>query len=167
MNLITLGIDEIKKDQFNEIKNMKRGNKPWGGLWTSPIESEYGWYNFVKGEHYREEYYLNKMTLITLKSDAKIYKIDSVEDFDLCPHIQERVQEQDPFFITSQDQNTIFNKFKKIDFEKLSEDYDGVWITVKAIVNLENRHQNFMGDLYGWDVETVLLFNLNCIESYA
>ena len=153
MNLVTLGIDEIKKDQFNEIKNMKRGNKPWGGLWTSPIESEYGWYDFVKGEHYRKEHYLDKMTLITLKSDAKIYKIDSVEDFDLCPHLQER--------------GAIFDKFKKIDFEKLSEDYDGVWITVKAIVDLENRHQDFMGDLYGWDVETVLLFNLDCIESYA
>ena len=157
MNLITLGIDEIRKDKFEKIKNMRRGNKPRGGLWTSPIDSIYGWYNFVKGERYRSDHYLDKMVLITLKPDARIYKIDSVEEFDLCPHLKEPLT-------MSQD---MFSKFKKIDFEKLSKDYDGIWVTVKAIVDLENRHQDFMGDLYGWDVETVLLFNLDCIESYA
>jgi hypothetical protein len=45
--------------------------------------------------------------------------------------------------------------------------YDGIWITLEAMEDLEERHKYVMGDLYGWDVETVLLFNLDCIESYA
>ena len=157
MNLISLGIDEIRKDQFKVVKNSRRSNKPNGGLWTSPIDSKYGWYDFVVGEQFRCDHYLNKMVLITLKPDAKILKISSAIDFDCCPYINENL-------IFGHD---IFSKFRRIDFETLSMYYDGIWITLEAMEDLEERHKYVMGDLYGWDVETVLLFNLDCIESYA
>lgn len=163
MNLIVLGIDKIDPDKFRTIKNIPTRNKPKGGLWTSPEDSEWGWKDFVINEKFQESKYLGKVTLITLKSDAKIYKIQNKEDYLKCPL---RDREMDISF----ELDAIYSKLQYIDFEKLSEEYDALWVT-KEVLNVLGTFgvlDDFsLGPLYGWDVETVLLFNLNCIESYA
>lgn len=158
MVLISLGIDKIDPEKFEKIQNRKWGhpNKPIGGLWTSPINTSYGWVDFVKGECFREDYYLDKMILISLKENSKILKLDSEADFNLfCPIIPKSP-------ITDSD---CWDEIDKIDFEKLARDYDALWVTLKCLKETES--DNLIGNLFGWDVETVLLFNLECIESYA
>ena len=163
MNLIVLGIDKIDPDKFRTSKNIPTRNKPKGGLWTSPEDSEWGWKDFVINEKFQESKYLGKVTLITLKSDTKIYKIQNKDDYLKCP-LRDRKGD------ISFELDTIYSKLRYIDFEKLSEEYDALWVTreVLDVLGTFGTLDDFeLGPLYGWDVETVLLFNLNCIESYA
>lgn len=48
-----------------------------------------------------------------------------------------------------------------IDYEVMSKDYDGIYMTREG--EADTRFSN--PSLYGWDVESLLLFNLDCIES--
>ena len=104
---------------------------------------------------------LNNLLLITLKDSSKIYKIDNEFDFMSCPFRKMTEEEKEVYF------NLCGGPI--IDFEKLSENYDALWITEKAINEnfnwiCSNNKYNYIGPLFGWDVETVLLFNLDCIE---
>ena len=180
MNLITLGIDTIDPEKFGKIKNRNFNNKPAGGLWCSPEIGEYTWKDFVESEDYKKDYYFSKMVLITLKESSKIYKINSVEDFMNCvvqysylSNSKISCDNRDILYPNNYLDNIIDIKYL-IDYEKLSKDYDALWITMNALVELENEfldrrmYGNYhLNPLFGWDVETVLLFNLNCIESYA
>jgi hypothetical protein len=160
--LILLGKDGLDVKKFNKIKNIRFRNKPGGGLWTSPEYSNWGWKEFVIYEEYRKEYYLNKLILITLKDSAKIYKIDNEIDFLNCPFRKMTKEEE----VT----NSFLFGSMTIDFEKLSEEYDALWVTEKAIkenTDWKCSHDICIGPFFGWDVETVLLLNLSCIESYA
>lgn len=156
-DLIVLGIDTIDLNKFQKIKNSRSRNKPIGGLWTSPVNSEYGWKDFVESESYKKDRYLNDCVLISLKDSAKIFKIDSNQDFKEAPKRSTEIGETD-----------WYPPIKYLDFEKLAEDYDALWLTYNGVKDLSYFDGDLLiGDLYGWDVETVLLFNLDCIESYA
>lgn len=163
MNLIVLGIDKIDPEKFRTIKNIPTRNKPSGGLWTSPENSNLSWKDFVINESFQESRYLNKLTLITLKSDVKIYKIQNKDDYFKCP-----LRDKENDFFGGLETN--HSKLQFIDFEKLSKDYDALWITEEALNVLgtfEILDDFVLGPLYGWDVETVLLFNLDCIKNHA
>ena len=78
---------------------------------------------------------------IKLKNDAKIFEIYDDEDLHLLPRIKNYIN---PFCI---------------DFEKVSEKYDAIWLTV--------RGERFCRlskplNLFSWDCETVLILNSNC-----
>lgn len=156
-DLIVLGIDTIDPNKFQEVKNSRSRNKPIGGLWTSPIDSIYGWKDFVKIESYKKEKYLSKFVLLSLKDSAKILKIDSAKDFDEAPKR----------YIKGE--NDWYPPIKYLDFEEIAKSYDALWLTYNGVKELSYclGDDAFIGDLYGWDVETVLLFNLNCIENHA
>lgn len=164
-NLLVLGIDTIDPSKFRKIENYRFRNKPKGGLWTSPENSEFGWKDFVISESYRTDKYLSKCTLITLKESAKIFILDSAEDFKKVPKYFCKPKEFEELFLTEE----------LINFEELSKHYDGLWLTMNGLKELsgfdifdfETNHLSSIGNLYGWDVETVLLFNLDCIESHA
>ena len=160
-NLILLGKDKIEEKRFDRVKNKAFQNKPLGGLWTSPEQSKWGWKDFVISEEYRKEYYLSNLLLITLKDSSRIYKIDNEFDFMSCPFRKLKETEKEAYF------NLYGGSI--IDFEKLSESYDALWVTERAINEnsswiCSGGEYKYIGPLFGWDVETVLLFNLDCIE---
>lgn len=171
MNLITLGIDTIDPKKFEKIKNRRISNKPIGGLWCSPEKGDFTWKDFVKSENYRVEHYFSKMVLLTLKKSSKIFKIDSINDFISCiehySYSNEKLLEM--YKDDNYKSNYLFDIKYLIDYEKLSKNYDALWVTTKVLFELEEKSymQQYLNPLFGWDVETVLLFNLNCIESYA
>jgi len=143
--LIHYGSTSVRKDRIYPVKN-RDWVKPdeGGGLWTSPVDSDWGWANWCKMEEFRVES-LEVFCTIELKDDAKLYVIDSLVDLLDAPSYQT---------------NDIISK-RFLDFEKLAEEYDGIWLTDKG----ENatRYSDPM-NLYSWDVETVLLFNGKCIK---
>ena len=50
-----------------------------------------------------------------------------------------------------------------LDFEKIAENYDAIWLTEKGMQ--ETRWSN--PDLYGWDCETFLILNPKCCYEVA
>lgn len=113
--------------------------KPEGGLWASPVGSENGWSDWCQSEmpHWCTD---EKFTL-RLNHDAKVVKIDSVEDLLGLP--------------------TTTDKFGEItvDWALIGKTADAIWLTAKG--QMETRRCRPVST-YGWDVESVLIINPNC-----
>ena len=90
-SFITIGTDFISEDLFLPIEDsMNAGIKPTGGLWfTKFIEKNHQhnvWLHYLithpSALHYMntsEDFYHQKAAVVTLKPDARIYELHSIE----------------------------------------------------------------------------------------
>lgn len=141
------GIKCIDKSKFKPIENTHI-SKPIGGLWSSPYleesECKSDWIDYCKTELPNSLY--NYGVIFTVKNSSRGCVINSYEDL---------VELQSQYnYIGERDNQEILN------FEKLSKNFDYIFLTKKG--QLETRHTE--PDLLFWDVETLLVFNLDCIE---
>lgn len=155
----------VNIDSIQPIKNISltANPKPNGGLWLStytPNEEFLSeWDSFST-----ETWGSNKCkpcSLITLKKSARIYTINSHAD--LTPFV-------DKYKIINGD-SALENMlsalhFAPIDFEAVCKDYDCIHLTSIGQCNTrfawgEDEHYS----LYGWDVESLLILNKECIDS--
>jgi len=138
MKLIHYGNNKYDSGLFLPIENLLLRNKPKGGLWTSPINSNYGWKEWTIDNAFMEHPLYFELEL---KDSAKILRIDSIEDLKELTWID---TEYLPY----------------IDFEAL--DYDAIWLTESGLWSCTSY--DIGRDLYGWDVETVLILNKEVIR---
>jgi hypothetical protein len=119
--------------------------KPKGGLWTSPVDSVWGWKDWCEMENFRKCDEDNSFKL-QFKMSAKILVIDGLNDLVKLP-------KQDV---------VITYKYQKqyLDFELLSKEYDAIWLTETG---QNETHMSHPMDLYGWDCESVLIMNPYCV----
>lgn len=137
--LVHFGASEYKPEKVGKIVN-SRWVKPNGGLWTSPVGSDYGWEKWCRSEEFRIEN-LSEHFLLRMKTDSEILIIDSLEDLLKLP----RLEKGEGFY------GRMY-----LDFEIISNKFDAIWLTVKG--QWETRFSRPM-NLYGWDVETVFVMN--------
>jgi len=129
------------------VKNSSCRNKPTGGFWMSPIESLLGWKDWCIIENFNCEK-LSESFQLKFREYSKIFIINNLVDLNKLPtfiHYNKYAQINDEF----------------IDFEKISQGYDAIWLTAKGEVStcwITSRPS-----LYGWDCESVLVFNRDCI----
>lgn len=125
-------------------------NKPIGGLWASPYTAnekyKSSWHRWLEYEmpHWMREYGV----VFTLKKESKIFTIDSSEDLKYL---------MDNYKCS----RSHLKHFSILDFEKIKKDYDGIFLTNEG--QWETR-LSLEYNLYGWDVECLLLLNFQCIE---
>lgn len=137
MELIHYGKNPFDIGLFEKVENGSR-NKPAGGFWTSPINSKFGWKDWCESANYGD---LSCSHAITYPSTCKILRINNEHDLDYLPWL---------------------NSYK-IDFEILvREGFDAMHLTVEG--ESATRH-TFPRSLYGWDCETVLIFNSELINA--
>lgn len=151
-NLVVVhyGKNRFLKSKFIKIKNSPYWVKPDGGLWTSPVDSKWSWKEWCDSEHFRVCDDKNSFKL-KFHNDSKIAIIDSLNDLKNMPF-------QKPKSIFPEKSFTYLNKY--IDFEKLVKiGIDAIWLTEKGI---NQTHLSQPVNLYGWDVETVLVLNKKC-----
>ena len=143
--LIHYGSDKFIPEKVLPVKN-DNWVKPKrdGGLWTSPIDSKWGWKDWNDCEQFRDCDEQNSFT-VYLKPDAKIFVIDSLEDLKDAPLIDG------------------YSK-RVLDFEFLAQKYDAIWLTEKG---QNETHLSYPIDLYGWDCETVLILNADCCTAVS
>ena len=158
---VTTGIKTISSNFFRKILRPLNNYtfKPNGGLWAAEFNkySISDWYEYMitKDSYLQTLKSFKVAAIFTLKDDAKILTIDS------CNQIKELAKKYPSYHhilglcepLTKQ--NIIF------DFEELAKDYDGVYVDYYKI--------NFSGEIEAfktWSVNTLLLFNISCIESY-
>jgi hypothetical protein len=146
--------EQLTRENFHPIKDrMSIINKPYGGLWSSPIDSKWGWKNWCESEDFRVDT-LWRYTIFKLKPDTKILIIDSLLDF---IHVWEKY--------SIPRRNDLITTWV-LSFEKIQEDgYKGVYLTESG--NSECHRTYFGtcdGDLNAWDCESMILFDLDCIE---
>lgn len=158
---VTIGTKNIAEDIFRKILRPLDINfyKPNGGLWSSEFISRIycisEWHDYLLYEDQETASYknINAGAIFTLKSNARILNIDSEEK------IIELSQKYPSWhYILTHYDNP---KLNIIDFEALSKDYDGVEVSINKL------GYNEPGLTFSsWSVNTLLLFNLNCIEKY-
>ena len=159
--------DEIKKQFFvgattlEEIKPVvnRQFIKPFGGFWTSTYtpEEEHpsAWADWCSSE--MPDKFKKESMILTVKKDARIFVIDSLDDVRV-------LWKKYPL------KDAIINSLCLLDWEKISQDYDGVQMTSKG--QWDTRMPRDMKDmhlsLYGWDVESTLWFRnvFEKIEKY-
>lgn len=145
MNSI-IEVEHIGNDVLQlPIKVIKNSNPLWlkpesGGLWTSPINSSCSWRKWCENENWKTNL-LSHSFHIHIRTDC-LCTIDSYDTL-----IKKLV-------------HTGIMKPRSIDFEKLSNLYDGIWLTKNGLLET-----SFPGEytMYSWDCETILLFSSNPI----
>jgi len=139
MIVIHYGASEYNPELFQPIVN-SGWIKPVGGLWTSPINSKFGWKSWCTSERFRV--CDNSISFkLKINKESKIYKINSLDDLLNLPLI-----------------SAMYGHSMVINFEELAKEYDSIWLTV----NGQNKtRMTYPTSLYGWDCETVLIMNKN------
>ena len=149
-NLSNLTFHQIKDGTFSH----DTFTKPTGGLWltrqdiTNNLANE--WVEYLAWHPYITIYghYLNadgcamNCLLAKLKNKAKIFNLDSIEKLN--------------YLQTKYPSPNLFS------YEALSSDYDGIYINIAKFY----RFPIYKTYMQFFAVNTLLLFNLNCIEYY-
>jgi hypothetical protein len=137
MKCIHYGATAYNEHKFASIKNIEFV-KPAGGLWVSPINSEWGWKDWCEMEGFRVCDEKNSFT-IDIKDSAKIFIINSYEDLLKAP-------------LTGR-------MTRHIDFELMCKKYDAIWLTAKG----QEKTRFTEPGLYGWDCESILIMDKTVI----
>jgi hypothetical protein len=146
--LVHFGATEYKPELVQPVKN-ENWVKPKGGLWTSPVNSEWGWKHWCEAENFRDCNEENSFKLL-LNFDAKVFIIDSLNDLKNAPLVDYKIG----------------SSYKKmyLDFETLAKTYDAIWLTEKG---QSQTHLSRPINLYGWDCESVLIMNPYCCSEVS
>jgi len=143
---IHYGDTEFKPDHFNPIINRVCFNKPIGGFWASPYDSNRNWYEWCMDNDFRTDR-LEKYFTFTVKDDTQILTIKNHNDlvrlknYGLCLDYSSRY----PFT-----KNEFYPDFKKL----LDLGYDAMEVYMTDTIYM---------DLYGWDCDSLLVLNPNCV----
>ena len=149
-----LGNGDYDPKKFEKIKNRQSFCKPFGGLWSSPVDSEWGWRQWVECEMPSWKEIIDSSGFkFKMKPESKIYVIDSVVDLIRVPH---KVRD---FCLMS-----YFPNKQLIDFEKMSIEYDAILLTISGESDTRWSETEYGMDLYGWDCETLLVLRNENIE---
>jgi hypothetical protein len=135
VELIHYGASQYNPELFDPISDRVYRNKPCGGLWTSPIDSEYGWKDWSGANDYGD---LSEHFVV--KFSGSMIIIDSYKDMLEMPWVNHSGRD----FIS-------FQAYCPGYFE-----YDAIHLTAKGEEETRFSHPK---DLYGWDCETVLILN--------
>lgn len=142
--LIHYGSRNFNRNIFRPIIN-RQWEKPHGGLWTSPVNSEWGWKDWCEMENFRKCRKGNSFEL-ELKPKVEVLIIDSHSDLLNCPLLDSY-------------QYALSSHY--INFEKVAQNYGAIWLTEKGLS--ESRWARDVS-LYSWDCETVLILNPDCFN---
>lgn len=139
-----------KLHPITPIKNEYHFTKPYGGLWASPVDAKFGWDAWCQREHFRVNNEENSFRF-KLKDDARVYHIYSKKDLADLP---------------KQKNDYGFSTFCCLDFEKIEESYDGIELHLsdEKIESEDDFVNGLYFSLYGWDCDSILIFNDKAIE---
>ena len=135
---------------ISHIKNRRGFSKPQGGLWASQVDSKFGWKEWCDREKFRVNT-LDNSFKFTLKDDAKIFHIYSINDLKQLP------KQRTEFELT----------WYCLDFEEIEKEFDGIELHLsEEKFEGENFGQGLYFALYGWDCDSILLFHNHAIERW-
>lgn len=143
---VWMGTERPREEQMDPIENRDDlVSKPYGGLWTSPIDSEFGWLDWCEMEDFfrsDEDEYLYEFIVDNDDDDVLVYTIDCEYDLNALLDLFER----------DDIQKRSFQLFAPLDFEALATVYDGIYLTE----NGQRETRLTEPSLNGWDCECVL-----------
>ncbi|MDD5865126.1 MAG: hypothetical protein PUD07_01345 [bacterium] len=143
-NFITFGTKSLNPELFKKVLPYPDGSitKPIGGLWCTRYFSINAneWLMYLESK--RSLFYSKfngDACIINLKENANILYINTIDDFNNALKLYRL------------DNN-------KLDFQKLSNDYDGLFLNSSIIKDI---------GYIDWSISSLVLFNLECIKEYT
>lgn len=133
---IHYGNKYFDKNKFDEIQN-DGWNKPVGGLWASRVDAKFGWEHWNEEQQFRPCLEENSFKF-KLKEDTRILVIDNIEILESLP----KLKGMDEWSST----------ITFLDFEELIKEYDAMELLISECGALYQI-------MYGWDCDTMLVFN--------
>lgn len=137
----------------NEKSHFAMVNKPWWGLWASPVDSKRSWIDFIGSWFKKKKVLDQKYFCFKLKPDAKVYVIKNFEDI--------------ARYATLDIYSDVIGK--SIDFSQIYEDgYDAIFVGEEALIKYgQNFPFNGANLLYSYDVESLCVLRKECIVPYT
>lgn len=153
----------IKKDKFIPAYHtwkMEFLNKPGGGLWCSPKDSNWGWRDWCESEKFRLDR-LNKYSTFRLKEKAKVLVIESLEDLEDIMVGFGRLQKIAMGSV-------LYPDMKCIDWDNIKNYFDAVLLTEKGNEECHlpyalNSSMEYI-DLNSWDCESMVILRWEAID---
>lgn len=146
------------------VKKPKRETGLWTSSWREKTrDSE--WVEWCVGEDFGEPY-KKSWWVLTPRSQLRLYVIESVGDLLVLlkefPWETEAQRRLNAVNSTSH----LDRYFAYIDFERLAQTYDGIWLTERGN---DATHLSYPHGLNAWDVESVLWFRwcFSAVEQIA
>lgn len=131
------------------------GIKPNGGLWASPVDPPFlGWKEWCEDNNYRLSSFDFWFTF-ELKTDSKILRIHSLEDLYKYRQYYSVSELYPESSVTSELESYQRLEVQNILFDKIIADgYDAIEVY---------QSEGIYWALYGWDVDSLLVLNPECI----
>ena len=118
-----------------------------GGLWSSPVDSEWGWIDWCKAEDFHTELLENSPHFtFSLSQSSKVYNIDTPADLRRFKYSHLNFDSSFPRFY--------------IDFEEAAKEYDAIFLSATGE---SSTRWSDPYSLYGWDCETLLVLKKEVI----
>lgn len=166
-----LAPEPIDLGAINPVQNIS-ANKPLGGLWLSPIlEGKSGtmWSEWLESEGvglYDERGQTVVSQKVKIRADARLLMITTWEDFQ---EVLSAYLLIDPIFEALGSSGSPLN-CQFFDFERIAQEWDGIYLTDEgqwATRYAPDRNASIFStpSLYGWDLESVLIFNARSVEA--
>ena len=139
------GSDHFDRSIFIPITNEPYlWNKPCGGMWSSPVNSDNTWEDWCRGNGFKLEK-LNKQFRFILTERSRVLRIKYNKDLD---DLYSQGYKRSDF---DQYSHLLDDDLYYLDFEKiLANGYDAIQVTI--------TDETYFS-LYGWDCDTLLVLN--------
>lgn len=149
---IHYGDDHFDRDKFNYVKNASIEEIGWKPafctcLWASPIDDPDGWHDWCEANRFRLDR-LSKSFKFKLKKGSRVLEVITLDDLTNFLH-------------TFCDQDEL--KHPIVDFESIAQFYDALFVKIYTD-DCEDFQQQAYWQLYGWDVDSLLIFNPDIVE---
>lgn len=137
IGFIHYGNERFDISKFQKVSNREFVNKPNGGFWASPINTENSWKNLcIKERCFTDS--LKKHFIFNIKPGAKILNIKTKEDLNNLSFIYKR--------------ENCFGE-TLLNFDTIAECYDALYVEIEELY----------WEMYSWDCDTLLVFNPDII----
>lgn len=138
MKYLHIGSNHFDRKLLQPVSNHLLA-KPRGGLWGSPTGKQYfTWTDWNKDSNFIENIDSLPRFEFELSKDARILTIDSKDSYD-------------SMFLKYYTNSRMFLE-TSIDWKKVAQDYDAVEVYI-------SRCSSLYWYLYGWDCDSIVVFN--------
>lgn len=163
---VMVGSPIITKEVFRNVSRPLNNYsfKPTGGFWSAKYLGGCmhisDWYDYLEDADYiAMQKNVKDGVVFTLKDDAKILTISNAES------IRKLAQEYPSYHhILNYNGNYPTEENLIFDFEALNGVYDGIYVNYDFLYNFLQKTKNM--SFHSWSINTLLLFNLDCVEKY-
>ncbi|MBR7042455.1 MAG: hypothetical protein IKI04_03030 [Bacilli bacterium] len=152
---LTVGTSEITRERFIDIEDTEGANiKPRGGLWLTEYYDEHynEWVDYLLGDSVALYYksrgssiWEQPCSLVTLNESANIYTLKDNEGLDF---LKKNYPLHDD----------------KFSYKAISNLYDGIYVDMYKLIKVADDDTRMR--LYKFGVNSLILFNLDCINYY-